>query len=162
MNNQIANHNSKKIVKFIFMYIRRRYSCAVWIAQFEGQMKGQRDFMHSSGVSVVYVSMVWYTNYPPFLCHSVLQLCLFSRSLATDSLACSIHYFSFVSNAAVLWIWALLCFIQDLVACVDFSRPCTVSLLFCLQTATWVFHALAVKAVLQFDLHKISISEGMV
>lgn len=70
-----------------------------------------------------WLSMVWYTNYPPFLCHSVLQLYLFSRALATDSLACSIHYFGFVSNAAVLWILALLCFIPDLVTCVDFSRP---------------------------------------
>lgn len=115
-----------------------------------------------------WLSMVRYTNYPPFLCHSVLHLHLFSRSLATDSSACSIHYFSFVSNASVLWILALLCFIQDLVTCVDFSRPCTVFLLFCLQTATWEvwgflsFFALAVEAVLQFDLHKISISEVMV
>lgn len=131
------------------MCIRRPYTCAVWIAQFEGQMKGANRF-HAFQWCIcgcTWLSMVQYTNYPHFLCHSVLQWHLFSRSLAADSLACSIHYFSFVSNAAVLWVLALLCFIQDLVTCVDFSRPCTVFLLFCLQIATWVFRALAVEAV---------------
>lgn len=90
-----------------------------------GTNKGAKGFhaFHWCICGCPWLSMVWYTNYPPFLCHSVLQLHLLSRVLATDSLACSIHYFSFVSNAAVLWILAPLCFIPDLVTCVDFSRP---------------------------------------
>lgn len=163
MANEQAN---SKTVKFIFLYSRKHYSCAAWIAQFEEQMKGQRDFMHSSDVSVVVHGCPWPGILITLLFFATLfcgvQLHLLSRTLATDSLACSIHYFSFVSNAAVLWILALLCFIQDLVICVDFSRPCTVFLLFHLQTTTWVFCALAGEAVLQFDLHKIAASEIMV
>lgn len=104
LNLQANEQANSKTVKFIFLCSRKHNSCAAWIAQFEEQMKGQRDFMHSSDVSVVVHGCPWPGILITllFLCHSVLQLHLLSRSLATDSLACSIHYFSFVSNAAVL------------------------------------------------------------
>lgn len=104
LNLQANEQANSKPVKFIFLCSRKHCSCAAWIAQFEEQMKGQRDFMHSSDVSVVVPGCPWPGILITllFLCHSVLQLHLLSRTLATDSLACSIHYFSFVSNAAVL------------------------------------------------------------
>lgn len=59
LNLQANEQANSQAVKFIFLCSRKRYSCAAWIAQLEEQMKGQRDFMHSSDGSVVVRGCPW-------------------------------------------------------------------------------------------------------
>lgn len=133
--NELAN---SKTVTFLFMCTRRYYSFAVWIAQFEEQMKGQRDFMHSSDVSVVVHGCPWSSILITLLFFALLfSSCVYFQGVQLLTL----WHAPFIISVLFLMLQSFefqqTCVLSKILLLVLISHPpippkiCTVSLLCC-------------------------------